>query len=73
MNDAADRALRESQPSPETVLANIYSTDVDPTSNAFDTEDSPEASSGRETTMIDLINTTLRDEMARDGRIVVFG
>ncbi|MFI5179774.1 MAG: thiamine pyrophosphate-dependent enzyme [Thermoanaerobaculia bacterium] len=73
VNDAADRALRESQPSPETVFANIYSTDVDPTSAAFDAEDSPEASSGRETTMVDLINATLRDEMARDGRIVVFG
>ncbi len=72
VNDAADRALRESQPSRETVFANVTSADVDPTSAAFDTEDSPEAG-GNETTMVDLINATLRDEMARDGRIVVFG
>jgi 2-oxoisovalerate dehydrogenase E1 component len=72
VNDAADRALREPQPSPETLLAHVYSDSVDPTSAAFDTEDRPEPS-GNETTMVDLINSTLRDEMARDGRIVVFG
>jgi 2-oxoisovalerate dehydrogenase E1 component len=72
VNDAADRALREPQPSPETVFANVTSGSVDPTSAAFDTEERPEPS-GNETTMVDLINSCLRDEMARDGRIVVFG
>src|SRR6185295_7745950 len=36
------------------------------------TEDDPRFS-GNETTMVDLINATLKDEMRRDPRIVVFG
>jgi 2-oxoisovalerate dehydrogenase E1 component len=38
----------------------------------LDTEDAP-AFSGDPTTMVDLLNGCLRDEMARDSRIVVFG
>ncbi len=72
VDDAADRALREPQPSPETLFSNVTSDSVDPTSATFDTEDQKETT-GNETTMVDLINTCLRDEMARDGRIVVFG
>ena len=70
--DAADRASALPQPGPERVLENVVSPRVDPSSPAFDTEDRPEPS-GNETTMVDLINTTLRDEMARDGRIAVWG
>ncbi len=69
---AADDAAARPQPAPETVHANIYSPDVDPTSNAFDTEESP-AFSGEPTTMVDLINAALRDEMARDRRIAIWG
>src|SRR5690606_28358969 len=41
-------------------------------SERFDTEDDPHFQ-GNETTMVDLINSTLKDEMRRDPRIVVFG
>ncbi len=54
------------------MLENVYSPDVDPTSSTFDTEDVP-SFSGEPTTMVDLVNAALRDEMARDGRIAVWG
>ncbi|MGH7551635.1 MAG: alpha-ketoacid dehydrogenase subunit alpha/beta [Longimicrobiales bacterium] len=69
---ASDRALAQPQPAPETAMLHLYSPDVDPTSDAFDTEDKP-AFRGEETTMVDLLNAALRDEMQRDPRIVVFG
>ncbi|HXF96518.1 MAG TPA: dehydrogenase E1 component subunit alpha/beta [Gemmatimonadales bacterium] len=69
---AADAALTAPQPKPETALLYVYSPDVDPTSEQFDTEDDPQFS-GDPTTMVDLLNACLRDEMARDPRIVVFG
>ena len=72
LNDAADRALEQPQPEPETAMRHLYSEEVDPTSPEFDTEDSP-AFEGEETTMVDLLNSCLRDEMARDPRIVLFG
>ncbi len=72
MARAADEALASPQPAAETVFENVYSPDVDPTSAAFDTEDAP-AFSGEPTTMVDLVNAALRDEMARDGRIAVWG
>ena len=43
-----------------------------PTSEQFDTEDDPRFT-GEPTTMVDLLNACLRDEMARDPRILVFG
>jgi 2-oxoisovalerate dehydrogenase E1 component len=69
---AADEALASPQPAADSVLENVYSPDADPTSAAFDTEDAP-AFSGEPTTMVDLVNAALRDEMARDGRIAVWG
>ena len=70
LSDAVDRALEESQPGPETALRWLYSEEVDPTSDAFSTE--PELE-GEETTMVDLLNSCMRDEMERDPRVVVFG
>ncbi len=72
VNRAADDAASRPQPDPADALANVYSAAVDPTSRDFDTEDAPPLS-GTPTTMVDLINACLRDEMGHDGRIVVFG
>jgi 2-oxoisovalerate dehydrogenase E1 component len=69
---ATDDALAQEQPGPETVHLHVYSQDVDPTSEQFDTEDDPQFS-GNETTMVDLLNACMKDEMRRDRRIVVFG
>jgi len=69
---ATDDALGQEQPSPETVHFAVYSPDVDPTGEQFDTEDDPQYS-GNETTMVDLLNACMKDEMRRDGKILVFG
>jgi 2-oxoisovalerate dehydrogenase E1 component len=69
---AADMALVSPQPKPESALLYVYSPDVDPTSEQFDTEDDPHFS-GEPTTMVDLLNAAMKDEMARDPRILVFG
>ena len=69
---AADMALASPQPKPETALQWVYSPDVDPTSEQFDTEDDPHFI-GEPTTMVDLLNGCMKDEMTRDPRILVFG
>ena len=69
---AADAALASPQPGPETIYQYVYSPEVDPTSEQFDTEDDPKFT-GDPTTMVDLLNICLRDEMSRDPRIVIFG
>jgi 2-oxoisovalerate dehydrogenase E1 component len=75
---AVDQALEAALPTPDTVMRYIYSPDLDPTSDAFATEPAADAppTDGKKIapkTMADLINATLRDEMRRDQRIVVFG
>ncbi len=74
---AVDRALEALPPAPESVTTFISSPDVDATSFAFDTQPvTAELSDGKKPTaktMADLINATLRDEMKRDERIVIFG
>lgn len=67
---ATEYALAAATPEPPEVLDYIYSSAVDPTGPAFDTAP---AFSGDDQTMVDLINACMRDEMARDPRIVVFG
>ncbi|HEX3866807.1 MAG TPA: dehydrogenase E1 component subunit alpha/beta, partial [Gemmatimonadaceae bacterium] len=69
---ATDAALAAEQPGPETIYDFVYSPDVDPTSERFDTEDDPQVS-GNETTMVDLLNACLKDEMQRDKKILIFG
>jgi 2-oxoisovalerate dehydrogenase E1 component len=84
----ADRALEAPVPQPETIYNYVYSPDLDPTSAAFQTHPAPAAQetaadgkrsadspnkASQNKTMADLINTTLRDEMRRDERVVIFG
>jgi 2-oxoisovalerate dehydrogenase E1 component len=69
---AADIALASPEPDPNTLYQYVYSPDVDPTSEQFDTEDAPQFS-GNPTTMVDLLNACMRDELARDPRILMFG
>jgi 2-oxoisovalerate dehydrogenase E1 component len=69
----AVEASTHPQPEPETALLHLYSEEVDPTSDAFDTEDSPEFEDDSTLTMVDLLNACLRDEMERDHRIILFG
>jgi 2-oxoisovalerate dehydrogenase E1 component len=69
---ATDVALAAPQPAPDSALRFVYSPDVDPTSEQFDTEDDPHFS-GEPTTMVDLLNACMKDEMQRDPRILVFG
>jgi 2-oxoisovalerate dehydrogenase E1 component len=75
---AVDQALAALPPAPESVLQYVYSPDIDPASVAFDGEAvvGPDSADGKKPvakTMADLINVTLRDEMKRDERIVIFG
>jgi len=70
VNAAADAAKASEKPSRETATLYVYSPAVDPTSDAFRTEPRPE---GKPDTMVAAINRTLKDEMARNPRIVVFG
>ncbi|HVF27278.1 MAG TPA: transketolase C-terminal domain-containing protein, partial [Pyrinomonadaceae bacterium] len=69
---ATDIALASPQPDPKTATDFVYSPDVDPTSEEFDTEDGAQLS-GNAGTVVDLINRCLHDEMARDSSIIVFG
>jgi 2-oxoisovalerate dehydrogenase E1 component len=68
---AVDRATELPQPEPETATLYVYSPDVDPTADEFATE--PQYGEGEPTTMVDLLNACLRDEMERDPAILVFG
>jgi 2-oxoisovalerate dehydrogenase E1 component len=68
---AADRAIEQPQPAPDSATLYVYSPDVDPTSDEFETE--PAYGDSDPTTMVDLLNACLREEMERDPAIVVFG
>ena len=69
---SAEVALASPQPATDTIYDFVYSPDVDPTSEQFDTEDDPRFT-GEPTTMVDLLNGCMRDEMTRDPRILLFG
>ena len=70
VNAAADRARECEKPAKDTVGLFLYSPAVDPTSDQFAATPSPQ---GKLDTMVTAINRTLKDEMERNARIVVFG
>src|SRR5438874_5240807 len=82
---AVHQGLAAALPQPKTLKQHLYSPDLHPTSSAFDTQVSTAESSRADNdassaekksaakTMADLINSTLRDEMKRDERVVIFG
>ncbi|MCE1229192.1 MAG: dehydrogenase [Firmicutes bacterium] len=70
---AWEQAENAPPPDPGTYYDYLYSEEVDPTSKAFDTEATAPDPAGPQKTMIDLINITLKQEMAKNPRILVFG
>jgi 2-oxoisovalerate dehydrogenase E1 component len=75
---AVDKALEALPPAPESIKKYLYSPDVDPASAVFSTQpvEAPATADGKKPaakTMADLINATLRDEMKRDERVLIFG
>lgn len=70
IDEATEYALRADPPDLDAAMRFLYSPAVDPTSKRFAAE--PQFS-GEPRTMVDAINLTLHEEMARDPRVVVFG
>src|SRR5579863_8936169 len=77
IQEASDRAVAATLPAPGSYKNFVYSPDLDPTGPAFQTEAAHPTPSDKgtatEKTMADLVNACLKDEMARDPRIVMFG
>ncbi len=63
-------ALAAPKPDPATIYDHLYSPTIDPTGPEFASAPREE---GNPETMVTLINRCLKDEMARDPRIVAFG
>ena len=70
VHEATSEALAAEPPAPATAMRHLYSETVDPAGEQFA---SAPAFHGEPRTMVDLINDTLREEMRRDRRIVLFG
>ena len=68
--EATEFALKAAKPTIETAGDFVFSPDVDPTSAQFET---PAQAEGKPDTMVAAINRTLKDEMAKNPRMVVFG
>ena len=70
IGDATDRALLAEKPARDTAALYVYSPDVDPTDQRWQTDP---LTDGKADTMVSAINRTLRDEMAHNPRLLVFG
>ncbi len=70
VREASDQALAAEPPEVSSIYLNVYSPDIDPSSEAFAAQ--PQ-SHGAPKTMVEMVAATLLDEMARDERITVFG
>jgi 2-oxoisovalerate dehydrogenase E1 component len=75
--EAAARAVEAPLPEIASITRHVYSEELNSTSEAFDTEDkvapTGDGQDATPRTMAELINACLKDEMARDPRIVIFG
>jgi 2-oxoisovalerate dehydrogenase E1 component len=69
---AAEHALRAPIPELSSIRKHVYSESYDPCHPAL-THAAAKTEDVQERTMADLINHTLKDEMARDPRILIFG
>ncbi len=69
---ATDTVLELPTPGPETAMDHLYSPRFDPADPALESDPAP-APDAKPTTMVDLLNACMRDEMERDPRIVIFG
>jgi 2-oxoisovalerate dehydrogenase E1 component len=70
LQEITDRVLHAEGPARSAALEFLYSPDVDPCGPLFESDPQFE---GEPRTMVDEINLTLSEEMARNERIVVFG
>ncbi len=70
VQEATQRALRQAPPDASSALIHLYSDKINPASDAFESQ--PQFR-GEPMTMVDLVNATLREEMRRNPRILIFG
>ena len=70
LDEVTDYALQAAPPDLGTAMRFLYSPAVDPISPRFEAD---ARFTGEPRTMVDSINMTLAEEMARDPRVVVFG
>jgi 2-oxoisovalerate dehydrogenase E1 component len=68
--ESTELALKAPKPPADSAASFVFSPTVDPSSTQFLTSAQPE---GKPDTMVGVINRTLKDEMAKNPRIVVFG
>ncbi len=70
IQEATDLAIAAPKPEASSATLYVYSPAVDPASAEFEAAPAPE---GQPDTMVAAINRTLKDEMARDPHVIVFG
>ena len=70
VQEATEAALRAEWPEKTSALRHLYSERVDPAAPAFE---AAARFGGEPRTMVDEINRTLTEEMARSSRVIVFG
>jgi 2-oxoisovalerate dehydrogenase E1 component len=76
--EATDRALTAEPPPASSIYDAVYSPDIDPMSERFESGPLPATqgdghATGHPKTMVEMVSATLMDEMSRDERIVVLG
>jgi 2-oxoisovalerate dehydrogenase E1 component len=69
---ATETVLAMPTPAPDTVMDHLYSSEFDPADRALASQPAAPADASP-TTMVDLLNICMSDEMARDSHVVLFG